>query len=257
MFPVLFRIGNFAVSSYGVMVALAFVVGYLIAEREWKRLDLPDALLGDLAVGIPVSAMIGAKLMYVLENYPLSWVIQHPGVLFERAGLTFYGGFLLAVVTGLWLIHRHGLNYRLVGGALAPSLAIGYGIGRIGCFLVGDDYGKPSSLPWAMAFPRGAPPTVDPVTGEIFRVHPTQLYETTSMLILFAYLWWRRKQVTPERLFGEYLVLAGLERFLVEFIRNTTPSLIPGLSVAQLIALGLILWGGYELRGGSSVPSDA
>lgn len=256
MIPVLFRIGNFAVSSYGVMVALAFVVGYLIAEREWKRLNLPDALLGDLAVGMPISAMIGAKVMYVLENYPPAWILQHPGVFFERAGLTFYGGFLFAVATALYLIHRHGLSYRIVGGATAPSLAIGYGIGRIGCFLVGDDYGKPTDLPWALAFPKGAPPTVDPVTGEIFRVHPTQLYETLTMLVIFAYLWHRRTRVSPPRLFGEYLVLAGLERFLVEFLRMTTPSPVPGLTVAQLIALGLIFWGLYELRAAASGSSS-
>ncbi|MCF6191934.1 MAG: prolipoprotein diacylglyceryl transferase, partial [Candidatus Hydrothermae bacterium] len=130
------------------------------------------------------------------------------------------------------------------------------GIGRIGCFLVGDDYGRPSDLPWALAFPKGAPPTVDPVTGEVFRVHPTQLYETLTMLVIFAYLWRRRTRVSPPRLFGEYLVLAGLERFLVEFLRMTTPSPLPGLSVAQLIALGLMFWGLYELRAVASGSSS-
>jgi len=249
MYPELFRIGNFVVSSYGVMVALAFLVGYGVAEREFRRLGLPMRLLEYLGVAVPVAAIVGAKLLYVLENVPVSELLQNPVPhLFSRAGLTFYGGFFAGFLTAFLVARRFDVSWKRLLGALAPSLALGYAIGRVGCFLVGDDYGKPSELPWAMAFPRGTPPTIDPVTGEVFRVHPTQLYEIVLSLGIFALLWRIRERWTPERLSGLYLVLAGTERFLVEFLRVTTPSFIPGLTVAQLMALGLVGAGVWILR---------
>ncbi len=249
MYPELFRIGNFVVSSYGVMVALAFLVGYGVAEKEFQRLGLPARLLENLGVAIPVAAIVGAKLLYVLENVPLTELLANPvSHLFSRAGLTFYGGFFGGVLAAYAVVRRFAVPPKRLLGALAPSLALGYAIGRVGCFLVGDDYGKPSDLPWAMAFPRGAPPTVDPVTGEVFRVHPTQLYEIALSLGIFALLWRLRIRWSPERLGGLYLVLAGTARFLVEFLRMTTPSFIPGLSVAQLMALALVGVGIWILR---------
>lgn len=252
MYPELFRIGNFVISSYGVMVALAFLVGYGVAEREFKRLGLPLRLLEELGVAIPIAAIVGAKLLYIVENVPLSEFLAHPVPhLFSRGGLTFYGGFFGGFLAAFLVVRRYPVSWRMLLGSLSPSLALGYAIGRVGCFLVGDDYGKRSDLPWAMAFPRGAPPTIDPVTGEVYRVHPTQLYEIALSLVIFAVLWRIRKAWTPERLGGLYLVLAGSERFLVEFLRVTTPSFIPGLSVAQLMALGLVGLGIWILRRGA------
>ncbi len=121
--------------------------------------------------------------------------------------------------------------------AMAPALAIGHSIGRIGCFLVGDDYGIKSDVPWAVAFPKGLPPTTDPV-------HPTQIYEVILMGLVFFVLWKLRKRNTPDGwLFSILIILAGIERFLIEFLRSTTPSPIPDISVAQLIAIGLIVIG--------------
>ena len=128
-----------------------------------------------------------------------------------------------------------------VGDLAAPALALAYSIGRIGCLLVGDDYGVPSNLPWAMAFPQGLPPTTE-------TVHPTQIYEIVIMFIAFLYIWKIRTKIKPAGwLFSIYLIIAGFERFFVEFLRNTTESSVPGLSVAQVMALGLIVVGAVKL----------
>jgi len=180
----------------------------------------------------------GAKLMYIFENVPLSDFISSPFThIFSRGGLTFYGGFIGAVLLFWILTVKNKVSFFKVMDAMAPALAIGHSIGRIGCFLVGDDYGIKSDVPWAVAFPKGLPPTTDPV-------HPTQVYEVILMGLIFFVLWKLRKRNTPDGwLFSILIILAGIERFLIEFIRSTTPSPIPDLSVAQLIAIGLIVIG--------------
>lgn len=242
MYPELFRIGDFTVSSFGVMMALCFLAGYWVITLEAKRKGLDEKLVGNMFLATMAGGIIGAKLLYVFENVPLSEIISNPaGSLLSRGGLTFYGGFFGALII-VWIIaRRHKLSMWVVGDLAAPSLALAYVIGRIGCFLVGDDYGVPSDLPWAMAFPKGLPPTDVPV-------HPTQLYEIVIMSVVFAVIWKIRKKDKPAGwLFSIYLILAGLERFLVEFVRSTTPSPVPGLSVAQVMALFIIAVGAVKL----------
>ncbi|MYI73608.1 MAG: prolipoprotein diacylglyceryl transferase [Candidatus Dadabacteria bacterium] len=157
-----------------------------------------------------------------------------------RGGLTFYGGFFLALFAFFVLTKKHKESFWKVLDATAPALAIAYATGRVGCLLVGDDYGVASTLPWAMPFPKGSPPTLE-------AVHPTQIYETIIMSLVFLVLWKIRKKDKPVGwLASIYLGLAGLERFFVEFIRNTTESPISGLSVAQVMALALILIGALK-----------
>lgn len=238
MYPELLRIGNFAISSFGLMVALAFLAGYWIASLEFKRKKLDDKLLGNILLLSMLGGIGGAKLMYIFENVPLSDFISSPFThIFSRGGLTFYGGFIGAVLLFWILTVKNKVSFFKVMDAMAPALAIGHSIGRIGCFLVGDDYGIKSDVPWAVAFPKGLPPTTDPV-------HPTQVYEVVLMGLIFFVLWKLRKRNTPDGwLFSILIILAGIERFLIEFIRSTTPSPIPDLSVAQLIAIGLIVIG--------------
>ncbi|MCH7927268.1 MAG: prolipoprotein diacylglyceryl transferase [Deltaproteobacteria bacterium] len=238
MYPELLRIGNFAISSFGLMVALAFLAGYWIASLEFKRKKLDDKLLGNILLLSMLGGIGGAKLMYIFENVPLSDFISSPFThIFSRGGLTFYGGFIGAVLLFWILTVKNKVSFFKVMDAMAPALAIGHSIGRIGCFLVGDDYGIKSDVPWAVAFPKGLPPTTDPV-------HPTQVYEVILMGLIFFVLWKLRKRNTPDGwLFSILIILAGIERFLIEFIRSTTPSPIPDLSVAQLIAIGLIVIG--------------
>lgn len=238
MYPELLRIGSFVVSSFGLMVALAFLAGYWITSVEFKRKKLDDKLLGNLLLLSMLGGIGGAKLMYIFENVPLSDFISSPFThIFSRGGLTFYGGFIGAVLLFWILTIKNKVSFFKVMDAMAPALAIGHSIGRIGCFLVGDDYGIKSDVPWAVAFPKGLPPTTDPV-------HPTQIYEVILMGLVFFVLWKLRKRNTPDGwLFSILIILAGIERFLIEFIRSTTPSPIPDLSVAQLIAIGLIVIG--------------
>lgn len=238
MYPELLRIGSFVVSSFGLMVALAFLAGYWIASLEFKRKKLDDKLLGNILLLSMLGGIGGAKLMYIFENVPLSDFISSPFThIFSRGGLTFYGGFIGAVLLFWLLTIKNKVSFFKVMDAITPALAIGHSIGRVGCFLVGDDYGIKSDVPWAVAFPKGLPPTTDPV-------HPTQVYEVILMGLIFFVLWKLRKRNTPDGwLFSILIILAGIERFLIEFIRSTTPSPIPDLSVAQLIAIGLIVIG--------------
>ena len=238
MYPELLRIGNFSISSFGLMVALAFLAGYWIASLKFTRKKLDDKRLGNILLLSMLGGIGGAKLMYIFENVPLSDFISSPFThIFSRGGLTFYGGFIGAVLLFWILTVKNKVSFFKVMDAMAPALAIGHSIGRIGCFLVGDDYGIKSDVPWAVAFPKGLPPTTDPV-------HPTQVYEVILMGLIFFVLWKLRKRNTPDGwLFSILIILAGIERFLIEFIRSTTPSPIPDLSVAQLIAIGLIVIG--------------
>lgn len=238
MYPELIRIGDFSISSFGVMVAAAFLVAYWLASKEFNRKEMSEELLGNIFLAAMIGGIGGAKLFFLIENVPIGELLSNPFTyLFSRGGLTFYGGFLGALLLVYIVTYRHNEDIWKVGDALAPSLAIGYSIGRIGCLLVGDDYGIPSDLPWAMAFPEGLPPTTE-------TVHPTQIYEALIMGMVFLYLWnFRTKVYRTGYLFSLYLILAGSERFMIEFLRVTTPSPVPGLSVAQLLAAAIITVG--------------
>ncbi len=251
MYPELLRIGSFVVSSFGLMVALAFLAGYWIASLEFKRKKLDDKLLGNILLLSMLGGIGGAKLMYIFENVPLSDFISSPFThIFSRGGLTFYGGFIGAVLLFWLLTIKNKVSFFKVMDAITPALAIGHSIGRVGCFLVGDDYGIKSDVPWAVAFPKGLPPTTDPV-------HPTQVYEVILMGLIFFVLWKLRKRNTPDGwLFSILIILAGIERFLIEFIRCTTPSPIPDLSVAQLIAIGLIVIGILKIISTKNKPTS-
>ena len=238
MYPELLRIGNFVISSFGLMVALAFLAAYWVTSLEFKRKKLDDKLLGNILLLSMLGGIGGAKLMYLFENVPFTDLLSSPFTyIFSRGGLTFYGGFIVAALL-IWILTiKNKVSFFKVLDAMAPAVAIGHSIGRVGCFLVGDDYGIKSDVPWAVAFPKGLPPTTDPV-------HPTQVYEVILLGLIFFVLWKLRKKTTPDGwLFSILLILAGTERFLIEFIRSTTASPVAGLSVAQLVALGLIALG--------------
>lgn len=238
MYPELIKIGDFSISSFGVMVALGFLTSYWLALLEFRRKGFDEKILGNFFIAAMVGGVIGAKLLFIFENVPLSDFLNNPFTyLFSRGGLTFYGGFIVGFILTWIVVHRSNLSYWQVGDACAPGMALGYAVGRIGCFLVGDDYGIPSSLPWAISFPNGLPPTID-------RVHPTQLYEVIFMTVVFLILWKIRKLDKPNGwMFTIYLIFAASERFLIEFVRSTTPSHILSLSLAQVTAIIIIAIG--------------
>lgn len=241
MFPELLRIGDFHITSFGAMVAVSFLVAFWVSGMEFERKGMSRRLHEQGFLACLVGGILGAKLLFLVENVPLSDLISYPmHYLLLRGGLTFYGGFFLALFAFFVLTKKHKESFWKVLDATAPALAIAYATGRVGCLLVGDDYGIASTLPWAMPFPKGSPPTLE-------AVHPTQIYETIIMSLVFLVLWKIRKKDKPVGwLASIYLGLAGLERFFVEFIRNTTESPISGLSVAQVMALALILIGALK-----------
>jgi len=224
------------------MVAIAYLVAYWVASLEFKRKGLTENLLSNVFLAIIVGGIGGAKILYVIENVPISQLISNPlEYLLSRGGLTFYGGFIGAVILLIIVAKKGKTSFWKIGDAISPSLALGYAIGRIGCFLVGDDYGIKSDLPWAISFPKGLPPTTE-------RVHPTQLYEVIAMVVVFFIIWTIRKKRAPDGwLFSIYFILAGLERFLIEIVRSTTASPIPHLSVAQIMAIVLMAAGAIRL----------
>jgi len=239
MYPTLFEIGNLSVSSFTVCSIIAFLMAYIIGIIEFKRKGISESLL-DLLFGLSIiGGVIGAKLLFLFQNATLSQFLAEP-LRYLSSGYTFYGGLLAAIFTFVIVTRLKKINFWLIGDAAAPALLLAYSIGRIGCLLIGDDYGTPSGLPWAVSFPNGSPPTSE-------RVHPTQLYDTILMFIAFLFLWRIRERNLPVGWISyATLLILGVERFLIEFIRSTTPSFIPLLSQAQIISVGFIVVGLYK-----------
>jgi phosphatidylglycerol:prolipoprotein diacylglycerol transferase len=244
MYPVLLRLGPITIYSYGVMMALGFLAAGWVLSKELQRQGKDPNFSSTLVLWAAVGGMLGARVLFILDQWPA--FITHPwDFLFTGSGFIWYGGLIGGVVAVTLCIQRHGLSWLEVMDAVAPTLALGHGIGRIGCHLAGDgDWGPPTTLPWGVAYPRAIvgwdfPPGV--------RVHPAPLYETIAYLLIFAVLWNRR--ATPHQagaLFWGYLVLSGIARFLLEFVR-VNPPLAFGLSQAQLISVGLVTVGAFML----------
>jgi phosphatidylglycerol:prolipoprotein diacylglycerol transferase len=215
---------------------VAALVGIWLFGRELARSQLPKEGL-DAAVAGLLGGLAGAKLLWVLEHVgeaPLSDLV------FSRGGMSWFGGFAGGVAAGLWVIRRKRLPVMAVLAAATPALAIGHAIGRVGCLLVGDDYGRPTDLPWGIAFPEGLPPTDVPV-------HPTQIYEAALLVPLaLLLLGWRGRARPDAFVFGAYLLLAGLIRFGIEFLRVNEQVLGP-FSVAHLASLAVTIGGGLLL----------
>ncbi|MDT8436734.1 MAG: prolipoprotein diacylglyceryl transferase [Gemmatimonadota bacterium] len=279
MYPELITIripgfGPLTVTSFGVMMAAAFLVGIWLVHLELKRRRLDENLAGDILLGAVVGGILGAKLYYVLLNWPLT--VQDPlGMLLSRAGLVWYGGFLGGAAGVIWAIRRRGAPVPATLDACAPALAMAYGVGRIGCFLVGDDYGRPTDSWVGIAFPNGAPPSTagylrrsfgvavpDSIPDQaVLAVHPTQLYEIGMALVMFAVLWrLRTRRWAAGRLFALWMILAGAERFIVEFFRAKDDRFFGFLTLAQVISIVLLLAGAAlfaRLAGREPEPAPA
>jgi len=240
MYPTFFRVGSFEVTSFGVMVAIGALIGLWVFGRELARSGLP-ASGGDAAMAGVFGGLLGAKLL---------WVAEHLGeepfrdLILSRGGMSWFGGLVGGVVAALFVMWRMRLPIVATLSASTPALAIGHAIGRIGCFLVGDDYGRPSNVPWAVAFPRGLPPTD-------VRVHPTQLYEMAALFVIaWLLIRWRRHGVPEAIVLGRYLVLTGAVRFAIEFIR-VNQRIVGPLTLAHLVSLALVVVGAAVLVAGA------
>lgn len=255
MYPEIFRIGDFSISSFGLMMVCAFVAAYFQLAWGLKRLDAgdeEDASAVLFAAGL--AGIVGAKVYFAI-------LYQDWSSLLDRSGLVWYGGFLLGALAVIFVVRYRKLPPARTLDAATPALALGYAIGRIGCFLVGDDYGVPTDLPWGVEFPRGLPPTrADFLRSDfgldlpasipdsaILAVHPTQLYETAlALLICWIGVRSLRRQSRkggPPPGSTSFLVigLLAIERFGIEFLRAKDDRLLGVFTVAQLISVVVLV----------------
>jgi phosphatidylglycerol---prolipoprotein diacylglyceryl transferase len=232
VYPVLFRIGSLEVTSFGVMVAVGALVGLWMMRRELARRGLPDAA-SDAGIAGLFGGLAGAKLLYVFEHAGSEPFLD---LLTDRGGMSWFGGFAGGLGAGLLWMRVKRRPIVPVLAAATPGLAAGQLLGRIGCFLVGDDYGRPTSLPWGVAFPKGLPPVDEPV-------HPTQLYEAVFLGVLaWMLVRWRRQNVSDRVVLGRYFAVAGGFRFALEFLRANVRVAGP-LTVAHFFAAAVALLG--------------
>ena len=243
------HIGPLDLKTFGICFALAFLASGLIVGRRFRELAKPADWTYEMVFAALIGGLVGSRLDYVLQNWD-KVSDDLLGNLFSGAGLVWFGGFVggaLGVI--LWARWRGFLGWQLFDTAAVP-LAVGYAVGRVGCQLSGDgDYGTHSDLPWAMSYPDGTVPTTD-------TVHPTPVYETLAMGLVGVVLWRLRGRFAPGVLFGLYLMLAGIERFLVEFIRRNE-DVVAGLTQPQLIALGMLGLGAAIVVVRRDVPHPA
>jgi phosphatidylglycerol:prolipoprotein diacylglycerol transferase len=243
------HIGPLDLKTFGICFAFGFLASGLLINRRLRELGRPPDWSYEMVFAALIGGLVGSRLDYLLQNWSkVSGDLI--GNIFSGSGLVWFGGFVggaLGVI--LWARWRRWLGWELFDTAAVP-LAVGYAIGRVGCQLSGDgDYGIHSDLPWAMAYPDGTVPTTD-------EVHPTPVYETVAMGLAGLVLWRIRDRVAPGMLFGLYLIIAGVERFLVEFIRRND-DVVAGLTQAQLIALGMLALGSAIVATRRPAPSAA
>src|SRR3970040_1118636 len=236
MYPVLFRVGEFEVTSFGVLVALGALVGIWLFGRELARSGLPAEASNAATAGV-FGGVLCAKLGGTVEFMGQAPIRK---LLFSRGGVSWFGGLVGGVGSGLWMLRRYRVPLIRGLAAAAPALAVGHAIGRVGCFLVGGDYGRAAALPWGVAFPMGLPPTDVPV-------HPTQLYEAIALAgVSWMLFRWRRAGAPDRGVFGRYLVLPAPIRFAIEFIRINLRFLGP-FTLAHLLSASLIAAGIWML----------
>jgi phosphatidylglycerol:prolipoprotein diacylglycerol transferase len=276
MYPVIFELGPIKLYSFGLMMAVAFMAANYYFVQELKRRKLDESLAWSITIRALIGGVAGSKLFSILENW--SDFARDPlGTIFSPAGLTFYGGFIVALVVIFFYLKKQKFPFFKFADMIIPTVLLAYGIGRIGCHLAGDgDYGLPSRLPWAMAYPQGTAKVtstlpeyferdsvaraewhydslrviqtgVDQLGHRITRldesvtVHPTPVYEALFCIFAFAWLWRRRAkyELQPGKMFYVTLMIMGVERLLIEFIRLNP--LYAGLSQAQWISVLFII----------------
>lgn len=250
MWPTLVKIGSFEITTFGLMMFLAFITGGYVLARQFRRYGLNEDVASSIVVAGAIGGIVGAKVYYAI-------LFRDWHLLFDRAGLVWYGGMIGGFLAASWVIRRSKVDYLTAADAAAPAASIGYALGRVGCFLVGDDYGGPTDAWYGVAFPKGAPPTtayelrhfgahVDPAIPDyqVLKVHPTQLYESAAALVMFAVLMWLNKRPHRRGLaWGLFLIMLGIERFLVEMVRAKDDRFLGPFTIAQLISVLLIVAG--------------
>ena len=272
MYPVIIDFGelNFfgfefhlAIYSFGLMLVLAFYACYFFLNYDLKSLGYEEKLSSDIIFWAAVGGIFGAKIYYLLENIERVINSYDPmSMIFSGSGLVFLGGLMGSVIFVSVVLRKNKVHWLTFANIIGPLIFLGYSIGRLGCFLVGDDYGLPSSLPWAISFPNGIPPTttntfsnlypwvdISGYTPGVISVHPTQLYEAIVCFMLFFIMWkYRKLPSIKDKLFFLYLFLAGIERFFIEFIRTNQKYVFELFSGAQVISIIMVVFGLYLMK---------
>ena len=245
--PTVFNLGSLELTGFGLAMLMAFAIAQYVCQRELAhRGHVKEAeAMPDVTLAALIGTLIGGKLYYVLLTGE---------TLFSRGGFVFWGGFMGGVLLCFLTIRWRKLVFARFADVAGIAIAAGYAVGRSGCWAIGDDYGKPWNGPLAVSFPEGTPPSTVSVMSSQFNVqfpagtapdqvvavHPTQLYETAMGFVMFLILWRFKGHTHKEGwLFGMYCILAGIERFIVEFFRAKDDRLIAGLSTAQLVAIAV------------------
>jgi len=272
MYPILFRIGSFPVNTYGVFLALAFLAAIFTTVKLAERDGLPKEKIYDLCLWLLLSSLLGSKLLMFLTEPEYR---QNPKLLFSldflRSGGVFYGGLIGALIAGFVLMRRWKLPWWKTADACAPGIALGNFFGRQGCFSAGCCWGKPTKLPWGVQFSEAGHEITGVPTG--VALHPTQLYESFAMLIVFFFLLWlHKKKKFSGQVILAYAVIYATVRFLIEFLRADPRgdilglTSLTGLSTSQLIGivvgvgaliLFLIRWRRASESFGVSQPASA
>jgi phosphatidylglycerol:prolipoprotein diacylglycerol transferase len=260
--PLSYQLGPFNFTGFGLAILLTFVIAQLISQQEMERRGHDPTVMGDLVFAAVVGGLLGAKIYYAILMH--DW-----GSLASRAGFVVWGGLIGGIVATAAVMRWKKLSFARISDVAGITLAAGYAVGRTGCWAVGDDYGRPWNGFLGTMFPEGAPPTTVSNMTQIFgvkfppgtpptqvvAVHPTQLYEVTLGFVMFLILWRYRDHKHAEGwLFGLYCVLAGVERFIIEFVRAKDDRIIAGtLTVAQIIAILFVIGGLWWMNARRSV----
>jgi phosphatidylglycerol---prolipoprotein diacylglyceryl transferase len=262
--PFSYPIGIFTFTGFGIAVLLAFAIAQVISQRELQRRGYDPEPIGDLVFAAVIGGLLGAKIYYVILTGDIT-------TLWSRGGFVFWGGLIGGIIAVFLVIHRKQLNAWRISDVAGIGIAAAYSIGRTGCWAVGDDYGRPWVSRFAVSFPEGAPPStaanlaafhssippgVSPST--VLSVYPTQLLEVFLGFVMFLILWRLRNHKHAEGwLMGVYMVLAGIERFAVEFLRAKDDHIFGPLTMAQYLAILFVLAGVLVMRMRKDVHGSA
>ena len=238
MHPILFQFGPLKIYSYGLFVALAFIAGTYLAKSEASRQNMVPERILDLSLCLAISGILGARLLYILQN--LRFYIRNPGeiLMLYKGGLSFYGGFILAVICAIIFLRRGRLPLLKTLDIIVPYLALGQAIGRIGCLLNSCCYGRATDSLFGVYFP-----------GEVFARHPTQIYSSLSLLSIFVILriLQAKKVKIPGQIFLLYCLLYSAIRFSIEYLRGDNLRILANLTIHQLISIGIFVISGLFL----------
>ena len=247
MLPKLFSIGDFFLPTYGVLIAIAFLVGLFVTIRLARRARLPEEKVTNLVIYCALAGLLGAKLLMFVFDWRVYW--NHPGEIFSLSTLmaagVYQGGFILALIVAFLYMNRNGLPMLQTCDVFAPGIAIAHAIGRLGCLSAGCCWGRETNLPWAITFTN---PDAHEISGTPLNVplHPTQLYEAFANALIFGFLYWRFKKTHfAGEIFGWYLMLYSTARFVIEFFRFHEQGTYAGFSLTQWISLGTLAAGAW------------